>query len=245
MNALVIDGITKIYNGKKVLDNVSLEVKQGEILGLLGPNGAGKTTLMKIVSGLSIATTGNVEIFGTDKKQADKKALMSRIGIVPQGNNLEREATVKEALILYAKLFKVQNAKEKVDELIKEFDMESWQDTKTWYLSGGMARKTMIVRALIPEPELLLLDEPSVGLDPDVRRDVWSIIEKLKNLGKTAILTTHYMEEADFLCDRIALLKAGRILCVDTAEALKKLVGHGEQVTLEDAFLSLIKMEIA
>lgn len=243
MNALVIDKISKSYKDKMVLDDVSLAVKKGEVLGLLGPNGAGKTTLLKTVSGLTAPTKGDISILGMDRKTTEKKHLMSKIGIVPQENNLEREADVREALILYAKLFGVERPKERVDFLIREFAMQSWQDTKTWHLSGGMARKALIVRALISDPEILLLDEPTVGLDPDVRRDVWGIIQKLKSFGKTIVITTHYMEEAEFLCDRIALLKAGRLLYVDTSVGLKKLAGSNPHTTLEDAFLSLIKLE--
>ncbi|MDR2006655.1 MAG: ABC transporter ATP-binding protein [Acidaminococcales bacterium] len=235
MNVLELAGISKAYGGKTVLDQVGFHVRQGEILGLLGPNGAGKTTLLKAVSGLTKCDRGTIKAFGLDF-QDNKRQILKNTGIVPQENNLEREATVKEALLLYAKLFGVRRAKQEVGKLLERFALTEWQDVLVRHLSGGLARKTLIVRALLPDPPLLLLDEPSVGLDPDVRRGIWRLILELKEAGKTIVLTTHYMEEADFLCDRIALLKSGKLIFLDTPGRLKQKSGGA---TLEDAFIHL------
>ena len=239
MNVLELSDISKEYGAKTVLNQVGFYVRQGEILGLLGPNGAGKTTLLKAISGLTKCDGGTIKVFGLDFKE-NKRQILKNTGIVPQENNLEREATVKEALHLYAKLFGVRRAGQAADKLIEKFAMTEWRDVLVKHLSGGMARKTLITRALLPDPPLLLLDEPSVGLDPDVRRGIWRLILDLKEAGKTVVLTTHYMEEADFLCDRIALLKSGKLLFIGTPGRLKQKSGGA---TLEDAFIYLTGTE--
>lgn len=248
MTALRLENIQKSYAGKRVLHAVSFDVPEGEVVGLLGPNGAGKTTLLKLIAGLSAPDQGHVEIFGVDARR-NRKRLSAAVGLVPQENTLERELTVREALELYAKLYGVKAPKERVAGLIAEFQMESWQDSGIDHLSGGMARRALIARALLPNPRLLLLDEPSVGLDPDVRQEIWQVIRRLKTKGKTVVITTHYMDEAEALCDRVALLRGGRLLCVDTADGLKRradLIGPGrENATLEAAFLRLIQRESA
>ena len=167
------------------------------------------------------------------------------IGFVMQDNNMEREFTVKEALLSYAKLYKVKEAKFAVEKMIERFGMRKWQNRRIDRLSGGMARKAMIARALLAEPKLLLLDEPSVGLDPDVRLDIWREIEKLRCQGIGIIITTHYMEEAERLCDRIAILKEGKLMAVDTAVNLKHIMAkdNSEDLTLEKVFLRFIGRE--
>lgn len=175
MQVLSLDNISKKIKNREILKNVSLSVDEGEILGLLGPNGAGKTTLMKIISGLSLPSSGKVLISGTDAVTCRSK-VKDLIGFVMQDNNMEREFTVREALLSYARLYRMKNVKKTVDEAIRQFDMQNWQEYRIERLSGGMARKTMIARALLARPRLLLLDEPSVGLDPDVRLDIWQEI---------------------------------------------------------------------
>jgi ABC-type multidrug transport system ATPase subunit len=239
MNILELNAVSKTYGAKTVLDKVSFCAGSGEILGLLGPNGAGKTTLLKIISGLTKCDGGSVRAFGLDF-WPNRRNILKNIGIVPQENNLEREATVKEALLLYARLFGVRRARQASEKILADFAMGEWQDVLVRRLSGGMARKALIVRALLPDPPLLLLDEPSVGLDPDVRRGIWRMILELKAAGKTVVLTTHYMEEADALCDRLALLKSGQLLFLDTPGRLKQKSGGA---TLEDAFIYLTKTE--
>ena len=244
MQVLVLDNIYKDYKEKQILKGISLSLKEGEILGLLGPNGAGKTTMMKLISGLSLPTSGSIQILGIDAIK-NREKIKSDLGFVMQDNNMEREFSVYEALLSYAKLYKVKNLKKSVDKIIHQFNMQDWQDRKIDKLSGGMARKAMIARALLAKPKLLLMDEPSVGLDPDVRLDIWQEIEKLKSLGISIIITTHYMEEAESLCDRIAILKDGQLLAVDTVDKLKQLMARDdEDITLEKAFLRFIGREV-
>lgn len=245
MQVLNLNNISKKIKDKEILKNVSLSVDEGEILGLLGSNGAGKTTLMKIISGLSLPSAGKILVLGTDAVRHRSK-IKELIGFVMQDNNMEREFTVKEALLSYAKLYKVKNAKSVVDETIAQFNMQEWQNRRIDRLSGGMARKAMIARALLAEPKLLLMDEPSVGLDPDVRLDIWQEIGRLRRRGISIIITTHYMEEAENLCDRIAILKQGELLAVDTADNLKHITAKngGERPTLEKAFLRFIGREV-
>ena len=151
----------------------------------------------------------------------------------------------KEALLYYARLYKVKNYKYEVEKIISQFEMNTWQDRKIEKLSGGMARKAMIARALLVKPKILLLDEPSVGLDPDVRYDIWQEIKKLKNMGISVIITTHYMEEAEYLCDKIAILKQGELLAIDEVEKIKQIMqkDENEDITLEKAFLRFIGKE--
>lgn len=244
MQVLNLKGISKAYKDKQVLNNISLTVNQGEIIGLLGPNGAGKTTMMKIISGLTLPNSGEIQILGTDAiKHRDK--VKADLGFIMQDNNMEREFTVYEALLSYAWLYKVPSPKQAVRRMIEQFAMQDWQNRKIDKLSGGMTRKVMIARALLAKPKLLLMDEPSVGLDPDVRIDIWQEIKNLRQHGISVIITTHYMEEAETLCDKIAILKSGKILVMDTVENLKHLIAkEDENLTLEKAFLRFIGKEV-
>lgn len=241
--ALAICEVSKIYDRQIVVDKVSLTVPAGEIFGLLGPNGAGKTTLMKMIAGLSRPSAGVIKIFGID---AVKERLLVKpfLGMVPQDNNLERELSVREALLVYARLYGLADIKKRVGEVMTELDLAGFGDKKVGQLSGGMARRVLIARSLLPEPRILLLDEPTVGLDPDVRQEIWLIVRQLAQKGITIFMTTHYMEEAEQLCQRIALLKAGRILVVESPERIKNIAkdqGDDNEVTLEKAFLRLIR----
>ncbi|SDF45936.1 ABC transporter ATP-binding protein [Sporomusa acidovorans] len=237
--------VSKQYGKDTVVDQVSLQVGKGEIFGLLGPNGAGKTTLIKMIAGLSRPNAGSLDFFADGKAIA----MLERnrfIGLVPQESNLERELTVEEALLLYARLFAVNDPHRRVEELMQEFNLTAIRNKKVGLLSGGMARRALIARVLLPQPQLLLLDEPTVGLDPDVRQDIWQIVRDLAAAGKTILMTTHYMDEAEALCHRIALLKAGRIAVTGTPETLKALAANDTaepQITLEKAFLQLIREE--
>ena len=241
MVSFSVENIRKRYGQKEVLKGGSISAKCGEVVGLIGTNGAGKTTLIKIIAGLSKADGGMLHILGRDPLR-NRAFVRQKIALVPQENNLERECSVFEVLYLYARLFGVKDAKARVQEVIHAFGMEEWQSQKAEHLSGGMARKVLIARAMLTNPEIVLLDEPSVGLDPDVRQEIWQLILQLRSTGKTILLTTHYMDEAEFLCDRVALLKEGRLLYMDTVEALKKQVQNGEEkVSLEKAFLHFVR----
>lgn len=244
MQVLSLEKINKKIKDKVILKDITFSLNEGEILGLLGPNGAGKTTMMKIISGLSLANSGKIEILGFDANK-ERNKIKSQIGFVMQDNNMEREFSVKEALVYYARLYKVKNYKRAVEDMISQFEMNDWQDRKIDNLSGGMARKAMIARALLVKPKILLLDEPSVGLDPDVRYDIWQEIKKLKKMGISVIITTHYMEEADYLCDKIAILKQGVLLALDEVEKIKQIMRKDAEkdITLEKAFLRFIGKE--
>lgn len=181
-------------------------------------------------------------IFG--RNRADHStALKKSVGLVPQDNNLERELTVEEALTIYGRLFAVPGLKRRINEVLAEFNLEQSRHKQVGILSGGVARRTLIARALLPDPELLLLDEPTVGLDPDVRQELWSIVRRLTGRGKSVVLTTHYMEEAEQLCQQVAMLKEGRIVLLDTPEGIRQEEGKGGQMmgALESMFIKLAR----
>lgn len=242
--ALELNRICKYYQDKTIVDHLSLTVNSGEIFGLVGPNGAGKTTLMKIIAGLSRPAAGTVRVFGRDAVR-EHAAIKPLIGWVPQDNNLERELTVEEALSLYARLYAVPEGKMRVRQVMAAFNLEEFGEKEIGVLSGGMARRVLIARAVLPEPAMLMLDEPTVGLDPDVRQDIWQLIRRLASDEKTIFMTTHYMDEAEQLCDRLALLKAGRVVASGTPVMLKQLADEAgdREITLEKAFLRLIRRE--
>ena len=244
--ALALHKIGKSYGNQTVLDQITLTVDKGEIFGLLGPNGAGKTTLMKLIAGLSLPDSGQIEILGALRVR-DRVQCNQLVGLVPQESNLERELTIEEALLVYARLFGIKNPQQRVGQIMTEFALLPLRTKKVGVLSGGMARRALIARSLLPEPQLLLLDEPTVGLDPDVRQDIWGIIQGLAASGKTIFMTTHYMDEAEQLCHRIALLKSGNIVASGAPDTLKKLVNtaSGTQATLEKVFLQLTREETA
>lgn len=240
--AVSAECVGKIYGKQQVLSGVSFQVRKGEIFAFLGPNGAGKTTLMKIIVGLAKPTFGKVKIFGHDcllEKQAVKKL----IAFVPQENNLEREFTVEQALVTYGRIYGVRGLNSRLEEVMEEFRLHDMRKKDINHLSGGMARRVLIARAMLTKPQLLLMDEPTVGLDPDIRWDMWNMISALAGRGCTIILTTHYMEEAERLCGRVALLRQGELLTADTpAEIVKRAAGSasGHNISLETAFIRLL-----
>ena len=235
--AIEARGIKKIYKGATVLQPLDLSIPAGGVFGLLGPNGAGKTTLMKIIAGLVRPEEGELFIFG--QNAAERTTTLKRlVGLVPQDNNLEREFTVREALMMYGRLFGVEALSETVEATIARFELEDMQSKTIRSLSGGMMRRVLIARSLMPNPELLLLDEPTVGLDPDVRQGIWDIISSLSAEGKTIIFTTHYMEEAVKLCNRIAIFREGSLVVSETKEKLQQRIGNGAD-DLEKLFIRL------
>lgn len=239
---VILEEVEKIYEKQQVLDHLSVAVKAGEVFGLLGSNGAGKTTTMKVMAGLIRPTQGAVRIFGLDVA-AKSVAVKKLVGFVPQDNNLERELTVEEALLVYGKLFGIPDLKRQVQDIMEKFSLQAIKGKRVGLLSGGMARRVLIARALLPQPQLLLLDEPTVGLDPDVRHEIWDIIRRLSTEGKTVVITTHYMEEAEKLCDRVAMLHTGRIVLLDTPAGIRSKVGTTGSIAaaLESVFIQLAK----
>ena len=234
--AIVIAGVSCSRKGKKILEDVTLDVESGTVMGLLGPNGAGKTTLIRLVAGLARPDAGTIHVCGED---AAKRSVRFRrlIGLVPQENTLESELTVGESLLAYARLYGIKNAEEMVHQTAKRYHLSDFLDKRPEEISGGMKRRAVIARAAMTDPAVLLLDEPSAGLDPDLRQEVWALIRKLRDAGKTLLLTTHYMEEAERLCGRIAFLRAGRLRALDTADGIRAAAGDAKD--LEQAFLRL------
>ena len=234
--AIVIAGVSCSRKGKKILEDVTLDVESGTVMGLLGPNGAGKTTLIRLVAGLARPDAGTIHVCGED---AAKRSVRFRrlIGLVPQENTLESELTVGESLLAYARLYGIKNAEEMVHQTAERYHLSDFLDKRPEEISGGMKRRAVIARAAMTDPAVLLLDEPSAGLDPDLRQEVWALIRKLRDAGKTLLLTTHYMEEAERLCGRIAFLRAGRLRALDTADGIRAAAGDAKD--LEQAFLRL------
>jgi ABC-2 type transport system ATP-binding protein len=222
-----IKEVTKKYGDFTAVDGLSLTIQKGSFFGLLGPNGAGKTTLIKMLVGLLKPCKGNI-LIENQKMSRDNTFIKSKIGIVPQHINLDKELSVKENLIFSAKLYKLRGKEQekKVEELLTFSDLKSIENKLTKKLSGGMQRKLMITKALVNDPDILFLDEPTVGIDVNNRRKIWDMLKGMKDMGKTIILTTHYIEEAEYLCDQIGLMDQGKIFYCDTSENLKNNLGQ-------------------
>ena len=224
-----IENLTKVYLSKQrvvALEGIDLELKQGEIFGLLGPNGAGKTTTISIATTRALPTSGTVRIKGIDvvKHPAHARRL---IGVVPQFNTLDRSLTVYENLYFHCRYFGFSHAhaKSRSLELLTQFMLSERKDSYPQQLSGGLAQRVQIARAIAHRPTVLFLDEPSAGLDPQSRMAMWSAVEGLRTEGITVLLTTHYMEEADSLSDRLAIIDYGRVLALGSPEKLKSTLG--------------------
>jgi ABC-2 type transport system ATP-binding protein len=230
------ENLTKKYPGMDIaaVDGLNLKVHQGEIFGLLGPNGAGKTTTAGILTTRVVPTSGTAYVAGIDVRQ--HPALVKQVsGIVSQQNTLDRQLTVWENLYFHGRLFGI-NAKEsrrRADELLERFSLSKWSKASVYALSGGMAQRLMVARAIFHRPAVLFLDEPTAGLDPQSRLALWEMLGELNATGQTVVLTTHYMEEADALCARVAIMDHGKILALDTPANLKKSTGADTIVTLK------------
>jgi ABC-2 type transport system ATP-binding protein len=220
-----INNLTKFYGDKCAVNKVSFDVKIGEIFGLLGPNGAGKTTIIKILTFLSKPTSGNTIINNLDtaKKQESIKKI---IAVVPQEKNYERELSVYDNMLVYGMLYGISPLEQKIEEKLLELGLSDERDTAAETLSGGMQRRLLIARALLSEPKILFLDEPTIGLDPQVRRNMWDIIRGLRNNGRTIFMTSHYIEEVEKLCDRVGILSKGQLVAIDTPSNLKNGIGE-------------------
>ncbi len=213
--------LIKQFNGLKAVDEISFSVGKGEFFGLLGPNGAGKTTTIRMLYGFLPPTAGNLQVFGMDIT-ADWRSIKSRTGVCHQDNTLDPDLSVEQNLHVYAGYFSIpaKEARERSAELLDFFALTHKKDAKVMELSGGMARRLILARSLINRPELLILDEPTTGLDPQSRHQVWEKLEALKSTGLTVLLTTHYMEEAARLCDRLVIVDHGKILVEGSPKAL-------------------------
>ena len=229
------EDLTKVYPGADfaAVDQLNLDVRTGEIFGLLGPNGAGKTTTAGMLTTRVVPTGGRAFIAGVDV--AAHPALAKQLtGIVSQQNTLDRQLTVWENLYFHGRLFgiKAKESRKIADDLLAQFQLSKWATASVYALSGGMAQRLMVARAIFHRPSVLFLDEPTAGLDPQSRLALWDLLGELHNEGQTILLTTHYMEEADKLCDRVAIMDHGRILALDTPAALKQGTGADTIVTV-------------
>jgi len=215
------ENLTKYYSKQCVVNKISFQISKGEFCGILGPNGAGKTTTLKMLLGNTPASAGMLSVLGFPIPQ-QARAMRSRIGVVPQSDNLDMDFTVVENLHVYGRYFGLKRAEveKRIAELLAFVALEEKADASINQLSGGMKRRLSIARALINRPELLILDEPTTGLDPQIRQNIWQMLRQLQKDGLTIILTTHYMDEAERLCGRIILMDRGRILADRTPEEL-------------------------
>ena len=236
--AIEIENLSKIYKDVRAVDGLSLTVKKGELFGLLGVNGAGKTTLVKMLSCLVLPTSGDAFVLGNSIiSEADK--VKQKIGISPQETAVAKKLTVEENLDLMAGAhgFDKEKCAKKTEEMIAEFGLETVRKKAAEKLSGGWQRKLSIAMALVSEPDVLFLDEPTLGLDVFARRELWKVIEELKD-KVTIVLTTHYMEEAENLSDRICVMKNGKIIDIGTA---KELMQKTNTDKFEDAFIKIVE----
>ncbi len=206
-------GLTKRFGAATAVDGIDVDVARGEAFGFLGPNGAGKSSTMRMIGGTSPVTSGTLRVLGLDPA-ADGPRIRARLGVVPQQDNLDTELTVFENLLVYGRYFDLPRAviRERADKLLAFFQLSDRAGDRVEPLSGGMKRRLTVARALINEPELLLLDEPTTGLDPQARHALWDRLYRLKQQGTTLVLTTHYMDEAEQLCDRLVVMDGGRIV---------------------------------
>jgi len=230
------EDLTKIYPGTDfaAVDRLNLDVWAGEIFGLLGPNGAGKTTTAGMLTTRVVPTSGRALLAGVDV--AAHPALAKQLsGIVSQQNTLDRQLTVWENLYFHGRLFGMgaKASRRIADELLEQFQLSRWAKASVYALSGGMAQRLMVARAIFHRPSVLFLDEPTAGLDPQSRLALWDLLGELHNQGQTIMLTTHYMEEADRLCQRVAIMDHGKILALDTPAALKQSIGADTVVTVK------------
>jgi ABC-2 type transport system ATP-binding protein len=234
--AIATKGLTKVYANSdfRAVDNLDLNVATGEIFGLLGPNGAGKTTTAGMLTTRVVPTSGEAYVGGVDVVAHPARAKQI-LGIVSQQNTLDRQLSVYENLYFHGRLFGIsaKESKETALRLLEQFQLAKWAKASVFALSGGMAQRLMVARAIFHRPAVLFLDEPTAGLDPQSRLALWDVLRELNAEGQTILLTTHYMEEADLLCTRVAIMDHGRLLSLGTPEELKKSVNADTIVTVK------------
>ena len=241
--SIKVEGLTKKYDSTTVVDNISFNVFKGEIFGILGPNGAGKTTTLEMIEALRPITSGKATLEGIDVAKKPNK-VKEIIGVQLQSSGFYDNLNLKELLVMFSGLY---NQAAHPDELLREVDLAEKAKSQVKQLSGGQKQRFSVASALVNKPKVLFLDEPTTGLDPQARRNLWELIENVKKKGITVVLTTHYMDEAELLCDRIAIMDKGKIIALDTPNNLiKSLLKKGfknkvevQQADLEDVFIDL------
>jgi ABC-2 type transport system ATP-binding protein len=232
--AVSIEQVVKHFASLKALDGVSLQIAEGEFFGLLGPNGAGKTTLISCLAGLVRPDSGKLSVLGRDVV-ADYREARRLLGVVPQELVFDPFFSVRETLRIQSGYFGIRNNDDWIDEILANLDLTSRADTNMRRLSGGMKRRVLVAQALVHKPPVIVLDEPTAGVDVELRQGLWQFVQRLNREGHTVILTTHYLEEAEALCGRIAMLKQGRIVALDTTtNLLARFAGHTLSVSLAD-----------
>lgn len=253
MSALILENVSKHYAPRRrswkerlssapaprafqALKDVSFSVEYGEFFGLLGPNGAGKTTLISVLAGLARASSGKASVCGYDVVSDFRQSRRS-LGVVPQEIVYDPFFTVRETLRIQSGYFGLRNNDDWIDEILANLGLSDKADANMRALSGGMKRRVLVAQALVHRPPVIILDEPTAGVDVDLRRTLWEFIARLNKEGHTILLTTHYLEEAEALCGRIAMLKQGRVVALDTTQALLARVGGTD---LEDAFVRIM-----
>ena len=241
--ALRLEHVSKFYGSFKALDQVSLSIEAGEFFGLLGPNGAGKTSLISIIAGLNRPTEGSVEVMGVDVLTQPELA-RRQLGVVPQELVFDPFFTVRETLELTAGYYGVKAASEWVDELLHHLDLSQKASSNMRALSGGMKRRVLVAQALVHRPSVIVLDEPTAGVDVELRQSLWRFIGQLNQQGHTIVLTTHYLEEAQAMCGRIAMLKQGRVVALDqTAKLLSRYEGGVLLASFSDGVAERIRFK--
>lgn len=237
---LELSGLSKVYpGGLTALDDVDLTIRKGEIFALLGPNGAGKTTLIGAVCGLVRPTSGTIRAFGHDMA-TDWRQARSRIGLVPQELSTDMFEPVHRAVSYSRGLFGLSPDKARIEQILRSLSLWDKKDERIMALSGGMKRRVLIAKALAHEPDLLFLDEPTAGVDVELRKGMWSIIDEMRSRGVTVILTTHYIEEAEMMADRVGIINSGKLLMVDEKEAMMARLGRTEaHITLAQPLAAL------
>lgn len=230
MSAIKIDNVVKVYKSDKkeklALKGINLEIKKGEFVGLLGPNGAGKTTTIHCITGVSEATSGTIKVFGHDVI-TDYKNARAKIGLSPQEFNIDIFQTVEDLLYFQAGFFGIvgEERVERVEEMIKTFELEQHRAKKFQFLSGGLKRRAIVAKALVHNPEIIILDEPTAGVDVETRLAIWRYMKDLHKQGKTIILTSHYLEEIEQMCERVIIIKDGSVVY---DEDIKSAMEHGK-----------------
>jgi ABC-2 type transport system ATP-binding protein len=236
MKSIEVTNLTRNYNSLRAVDGISFAVEPREIFGFLGPNGAGKTTTIKMLTGQLRPSSGKALVMGYDVVN-ERQLLKPQIGVVFDSQNLYERMSARDNLRFYARLYRVNDRR--VDEVLEQVGLTRRAKDKVKTYSNGMKQRLLIARALLHKPQVLFLDEPTRGLDPNVARDIRTIVRDLAAQGMTVFLTTHYMEEANQLSQRVAIIDQGRIVALDTPEHLKAVYSQGEKTTLEDVFIHL------